>query len=237
MDMEFERTRRVIGSEGMDKLKKAAVMVLGVGGVGGQCIEALARSGVGHLILVDSDTVSETNINRQIVALHSTIGRLKTEVMKERIHDICPQLRVTTYETFVLEENLSEIMKQRPDYIVDAIDTVSAKLALAQYCQREEIPLISSMGTGNKLDPFQFEITDISKTSVCPLCKVMRRECRNRGIKKLKVLYSREEPRVPEETQEVVEGKRSIPGSVAFVPPVAGLMLAGEVIRELSGVM
>lgn len=237
MAMEFERTRRVIGSEGMERLKRAVVMVLGVGGVGGQCIEALARSGVGHLILVDADRVSETNINRQIIALHSTIGRLKTEVMKERISDICPETRVTTYETFVLEENLQEIMQIRPDYIVDAIDTVSAKLALAKYCQEEGIPLISSMGTGNKLDPSRFEITDISKTSVCPLCKVMRRECRNRGIKKLRVLYSKEEPRTPEETKEVVEGKRSIPGSVAFVPPVAGLMLAAEVVRELSGVM
>lgn len=237
MAMEFERTRRVIGSEGMERLKRAVVMVLGVGGVGGQCIEALARSGVGHLILVDADRVSETNINRQIIALHSTIGRLKTEVMKERILDICPETRVTTYETFVLEENLQEIMQIRPDYIVDAIDTVSAKLALAKYCQEEGIPLISSMGTGNKLDPSRFEITDISKTSVCPLCKVMRRECRNRGIKKLRVLYSKEEPRTPEETKEIVEGKRSIPGSVAFVPPVAGLMLAAEVVRELSEVM
>ncbi len=236
MAMEFERTRRIIGGEGMDRLWKATVMVLGVGGVGGQCIEALARSGVGHLILVDPDRVSETNMNRQIVALHSTLGRLKTEVMKERIQDICPRLCVTTYETFVLEENLSEIMEKKPDYIVDAIDTASAKLALAEYCQREGIPLISSMGTGNKLEPSRFEITDISKTSVCPLCRVMRRECRRRGIKKLKVLYSREEPRIPEETSEAVEGRRSIPGSVAFVPPVAGLMLAGEVIRELSRV-
>lgn len=237
MAMEFERTRRVIGSEGMERLKRAVVMVLGIGGVGGQCIEALARSGVGHLILVDADRVSETNINRQIIALHSTIGKPKTEVMKERIFDICPETQVTTYETFVLEENLQEIMQIRPDYIVDAIDTVSAKLALAKYCQEEGIPLISSMGTGNKLDPSRFEITDISKTSVCPLCKVMRRECRNRGIKKLRVLYSKEEPRTPEETKEVVEGKRSIPGSVAFVPPVAGLMLAAEAVRELSEVM
>lgn len=235
--MEFERTRRIIGDEGMDRLKSATVMVLGIGGVGGQCIEALARSGVGHLILVDGDKVSMTNINRQIIALHSTVGRLKTEVMKERIFDICPEIRVTVHPVFVLEENLPKIMEIRPDYIVDAIDTVSAKLALAEYCQREQIPLISSMGTGNKLDPSRFEITDISKTSVCPLCRVMRRECRSRGIEKLKVLYSREEPREAEESREIVEGKRSIPGSVAFVPPVAGLMLAGEVVRELSGVM
>lgn len=179
--MEFERTRRIIGDKGMDRLRKATVMVLGIGGVGGQCAEALARCGIGHLILVDGDKVSETNINRQVIALHSTVGRLKTEVMKERISDICPEIRVTGYAVFVLEENLSEIMEIRPDYIVDAIDTVSAKLALAEYCQREEIPLISSMGTGNKLNPSRFEISDISETSICPLCRVMRQECRNRG--------------------------------------------------------
>lgn len=234
--MEFERTRRIIGDRGMDRLKKATVMVLGIGGVGGQCAEALARCGIGHLILVDGDKVSETNINRQIIALHSTVGRLKTEVMKERISDICPEIRVTEHAVFVLEENLSEIMEIRPDYIVDAIDTVSAKLALAEYCQREEIPLISSMGTGNKLHPSRFEISDIFETSICPLCRVMRRECRNRGIRKLKVLYSREEPRTVEEGWEDVDGKRSVPGSIAFVPPAAGLMLAGEVVRELSGV-
>lgn len=235
--MEFERTRRLIGDRGMDRLKKATVMVLGIGGVGGQCAEALARCGIGHLILVDGDKVSETNINRQVIALHSTVGRLKTEVMEERIHDICPEIRVTAHAVFVLEENLSEIMEIRPDYIVDAIDTISAKLALAEYCQREGISLISSMGTGNKLNPSRFEISDISETSICPLCRVMRRECRNRGIRKLKVLYSREEPRTVEESREPEEGRRSIPGSIAFVPPVAGLLLAGEVVRELSGVM
>lgn len=234
--MEFERTRRVIGGRGMDRLKKATVMVLGIGGVGGQCIEALARCGVGHLILVDADKVSMSNINRQVIALHSTVGRLKTEVMEERIHDICPEIRVTAHAVFVLEENIREIMGIRPDYVVDAIDTVSAKLALAEYCQQEKIPFISSMGTGNKLNPFRFEISDIFETSICPLCRVMRRECRNRGIQKLKVLYSREEPREVREDGESEEDKR-IPGSVAFVPPAAGLMLAGEVVRELTGVM
>lgn len=234
--MEFERTRRIIGDRGMDKLKKATVMVLGIGGVGGQCIEALARCGVGHLILVDADKVSTTNINRQVIALHSTVGRLKTEVMEERIHDICPEIRVTTHAVFVLEENIPEIMVTRPDYVIDAIDTVSAKLALAEYCQQEGIPFISSMGTGNKLNPFRFEISDIFETSICPLCRVMRKECRNRGIQKLKVLYSREEPKEAGEGGKSEEEKR-IPGSVAFVPPVAGLMLAGEVVRELSGVM
>lgn len=235
--MEFERTRRIIGDRGMDKLKKAVVMVLGIGGVGGQCAEALARCGIGHLILVDGDKVSVTNINRQIIALHSTVGRWKTEVMEERIHDICPEIRVTTHAVFILEENIPEIMEVRPDYVIDAIDTVSAKLALAKYCQEERIPLISSMGTGNKLNPFRFEISDIFETSICPLCRVMRRECRNRGIQKLKVLYSREEPKTVEESREPEEGNRSVPGSIAFVPPAAGLMLAGEVVRELSGVM
>lgn len=234
--MEFERTRRLIGNVGTDKLRNATVMVLGVGGVGGHCIEALARCGVGHLILVDPDKVSETNINRQLVALHSTIGKLKTKVMEERIHDISPEIKVTTYETFILNDNLSEIFEVRPDYIIDAIDTVTAKLALAEYAQEEGIPIISAMGTGNKLDPSRFEITDISKTSICPLCKVMRRECKKWGIRKLTVLFSKEEPIVPAETTEVVEGKRAVPGSISFVPSVAGLMLAGHVIRELSGV-
>lgn len=231
---EFSRTEMLIGAEGLSKLNNATVMVLGVGGVGGYCIEALARSGVGHLILVDNDTVSRSNINRQIIALQSTVGKLKTKVMEERIHNIFPQTRVTTYETFVLKENLEEIFKERPDYIVDAIDTVSAKLAVAEYAQEKEIPLISCMGTGNKLDPKKFEITDIYKTSVCPLCKVMRKECKERGIRKLKVLYSKEIPRktTPLPDEKIPEGKRSIPGSIGFVPPVAGLYLAGEVVNS-----
>ena len=169
-------------------------MVLGVGGVGSHCIEALARSGVGRLILVDNDKVSLTNINRQSIAYHSTIGRYKTEVMKERIADICPETQVTTHETFILPENLEEIFKERPDYIIDAIDTVTAKIALAQKALEGGIPIISSMGTGNKLHGEMFEIADISKTSVCPLCKVMRKELKARGIRHLKVLYSKEMP-------------------------------------------
>ncbi len=169
-------------------------MVLGVGGVGSHCIEALARSGVGRLILVDNDKVSLTNINRQSIAYHSTIGRYKTEVMKERIADICPETQVTTHETFILPENLEEIFKERPDYIIDAIDTVTAKIALAQKALECGIPIISSMGTGNKLHGEMFEIADISKTSVCPLCKVMRKELKARGIRHLKVLYSKEMP-------------------------------------------
>ena len=211
------------------------MMILGVGGVGSHCIEALARSGVGKLILVDNDTVSLTNINRQSIAYHSTVGRYKTRVMKERIADICPQTEVITYEMFVLPENMEQIFEQRPDYIIDAIDTVTAKIALVEKALELDIPIISSMGTGNKLHGELFEITDISKTSVCPLCKVMRKELRARGIYHLKVVYSREKPiDVSQRTTDEEKGsRRSLPGSVSFVPPIAGLLLAGEVIREL----
>ena len=210
-------------------------MVLCVGGVGSHCIEALARSGVGRLILVDNDKVSLTNINRQSIAYHSTIGRYKTEVMKERIADICPETQVTTHETFILPENLEEIFKERPDYIIDAIDTVTAKIALAQKALEGGIPIISSMGTGNKLHGEMFEIADISKTSVCPLCKVMRKELKARGIRHLKVLYSKEMPVdvSDRETEEDAGRRRALPGSISFVPPVAGLLIAGEAIRDL----
>ena len=210
-------------------------MVLGVGGVGSHCIEALARSGVGRLILVDNDKVSLTNINRQSIAYHSTIGRYKTEVMKERIADICPETQVTTHETFILPETLEEIFKERPDYIIDAIDTVTAKIALAQKALECGIPIISSMGTGNKLHGEMFEIADISKTSVCPLCKVMRKELKARGIRHLKVLYSKEMPVdvSDRETEEDAGRRRALPGSISFVPPVAGLLIAGEAIRDL----
>ena len=210
-------------------------MVLGVGGVGSHCIEALAGSGVGRLILVDNDKVSLTNTNRQSIAYHSTIGRYKTEVMKERIADICPETQVTTHETFILPENLEEIFKERPDYIIDAIDTVTAKIALAQKALECGIPIISSMGTGNKLHGEMFEIADISKTSVCPLCKVMRKELKARGIRHLKVLYSKEMPVdvSDRETEEDAGRRRALPGSISFVPPVAGLLIAGEAIRDL----
>ncbi len=232
---EFSRTELLLGQEGVQKLRNVCVMVLGVGGVGSHCIEALARSGVGKLILVDNDTVSLTNINRQSIAYHSTIGKYKTQVMKERIADICRETEVVTYECFVLPENLEEIFQERPDYIVDAIDTVTAKLALAEKAEKEEIPMISSMGTGNKLHGEMFTITDISKTSVCPLCKVMRKELKARGIFHLKVLYSPEKPIdiQGKETKEEKGNRRQIPGSVSFVPPVAGLLIAGEVIRDL----
>lgn len=235
---EFSRMELLIGKECVESLRKKTVLVFGVGGVGSHCIEALARSGVGHLILVDNDTVSLTNINRQSIAYHSTIGKYKTEVMKEKIRDICPQTEVTVYETFVLEENVAELLEAEIDYIVDAIDTVTAKLAIAKIAEERNIPLISSMGTGNKLHPELFEITDITKTSVCPLCKVMRKELKNRGVAHLKVLYSKEKPVdvSGNMTEEEKGKKRSLPGSISFVPPVAGLIIAGEVIRNLAGI-
>ena len=235
---EFSRTELLIGEEGLKRLANATVMVLGVGGVGSHCIEALARSGVGTLILVDNDKVSRTNINRQSIAYLSTVGDYKTKLMKDRIDDICPSINVFTYETFILPDNLNEIFEREVDYIVDAIDTVTAKLAVAEYAKEHQIPLISCMGTGNKLHPELFEITDISKTSVCPLCKVMRKELKERGIHHLKVLYSKEKP-VKTSARSTGEDKgmrRSLPGSISFVPPVAGLLIAGEVIREIAGV-
>ena len=226
MTHEFSRTELLIGEEGLQKLRQATVMVLGVGGVGSHCIEALARGGVGTLILVDHDKVSLSNVNRQSIAYLSTVGEYKTKLMKYRIQDINGEARVFTYEQFVLPENLEQIFEHHVDYIVDAIDTVTAKLAIAEYAAKHQIPLISCMGTGNKLHPELFEITDITKTSVCPLCKVMRKELKARGIPHLKVLYSKEKP---------IDVSGRTPGSVSFVPPVAGLLIAGEVIRELAG--
>lgn len=238
MENAFSRTELLIGKDGLGKLKNATVMVLGVGGVGSHCIEALARSGVGRLVIVDNDKVSETNINRQSIAYQSTVGKYKTKFMQERIRDIHPAADVITYETFILPENLHEIFQEKVDYIVDAIDTVTAKLAVVQYADEHGIPIISCMGTGNKLHPEMFEIADISKTSVCPLCKVMRRELRNRDIKHLKVLYSKETPIdvTGKDTGEEKGTKRTLPGSISFVPPVAGLLIAGEVVREIAGI-
>lgn len=234
---EFSRTELLIGEENQKNLVKSTVAVFGVGGVGSHCIEALARCGVGRLILVDNDQVSLTNINRQSIAYHSTVGQYKTHVMKQRIADINPAATVDTYETFILPDNLTELLDGLGpiSYVIDAIDTVTAKLAIAQYCTEHDIPLISSMGTGNKLHAELFEITDISKTSVCPLCRVMRKELKNRGIPKLKVLYSKEQPLTPLCPSEEITSKRSVPGSISFVPPVAGLLIAGEVIRDLLG--
>ncbi len=235
---EYSRSELLIGSEAMERLRRASVLVFGVGGVGSHCIEALARGGIGHLILVDSDTVSITNINRQSIALHSTVGQYKTKVMKEKIRDIDPAIRVDTYETFVLPDNVETVFREQPDYVIDAIDTVTAKLAVIEYAQRNGIPVISSMGTGNKLHPELFEVADITKTSVCPLCRVMRRELKGRGIAHLKVVYSKEKPvdTSGRETGEEPGARRSVPGSISFVPPAAGLLIAGEVIRELAGI-
>ncbi len=226
------RSEMLIGSESMEKLKNASVIVFGVGGVGGYVAEALARMGVGRIALVDNDKVSVSNINRQIIALHSTVGRYKTEVMKERILDINPNAKVETFNMFYLPENADSIDLKNYDYIADAIDTVSAKIELAVRANRLGLPIISAMGTGNKLDPTKLEVTDIHKTSGCPLARVMRKEMRDHGVKKLKIVYSKEEPVKPKFMAE----KPSTPGSVAYVPSVAGLMMAGEIVRGLIGV-
>jgi len=238
MSHEFSRTELLTGSEGLARLKNSFVVVFGIGGVGSHCIEALARSGIGRLTVIDPDKVSLTNINRQSIAFHSTIGRYKTHVMKERILDINPAAIVETSETFILPGNLEAFfagIPEKPDYIIDAIDTVSAKLAIAAYAHSRRLPLISSMGTGNKLHPELFEITDIQKTSVCPLCRVMRQELRRLGIPHLKVLYSKEQPIKPSMPCGEGSTRRPVPASISFVPPAAGLFLAGEVIRHLAG--
>ena len=237
---EFSRTEMLIGAENMKKLAKSRVAVFGLGGVGGQAAEALARSGIGRLFLIDNDTVSLTNLNRQVIALHSTIGRPKVQVMEERIRDICPQTQVQTFQTFILPENLEAIMESMGpvDFILDAIDTVSAKLALALYAQEHAIPIIAAMGTGNKLHPELLQISDITKTSVCPLCRVMRRELKARGIKKLAVCWSPETSIKPASLPEGDCGRtRSTPGSVSFVPPAAGLMMAGYTVRKLCEIV
>lgn len=231
----FSRERMLLGEEAVERLQKSHVIVFGLGGVGSFAVEALARAGIGELTLVDHDTVSLTNLNRQLYALHSTMGRWKAEVACERVRDINPGCRVHVIPEFYLPEHAERFWGARYDYIVDAIDTVSAKIDLACRAQEMEIPIIASMGTGNKLDPSRFEVADIYDTQVCPLCRVMRRELKKRGVKKLKVVYSREEPRKPAPCGEET-GKRAVPGSISFVPPAAGLLLAGEVIRALSGI-
>ena len=239
MTNEFSRAQLLLGAEGMEKLKKTRVAVFGVGGVGGYACEALARSGVGAIDLIDHDTVSLTNINRQIIALHSTIGRYKCDVMKDRILDINPSCQVTVYNTFYTKENADSFDLSLYDYIVDAIDTVSAKLMLIEKASAANTPIISSMGAGNKLDPTRFEVADIYSSSVCTLARVMRKELKKRGIEQLKVVYSKEEALSPVyDDENAYEDKGSVagrpaPGSVAFVPSVAGLILAGEVVKDL----
>lgn len=231
----FSRTELLIGEKGMDILAKSKVAVFGIGGVGSYAVEALARCGIGCLVLVDHDTVAVTNINRQLLALQSTVGRHKTEVAKERIKDIDSDILVHSYQTFYNADTAHLFDLKSYDYIIDAIDTVTSKLLLIEAAKSAETPIISCMGTGNKLDPSRFEIADISKTSVCPLAKVMRQELRKRKIKKVKVLFSKENPVKPKQQTEEAKGsnRHPVPGSVAFVPSVAGLMIAGEVIREL----
>lgn len=237
---QFSRTELLFGHTAMERLKKARVAVFGVGGVGGYTVEALARSGIGTLDLIDNDTFSVTNLNRQIYATRSTIGRPKVEVAKERIAEINPEAIVHAYQTFYLPETADQFDFSAYDYVVDAIDTVSGKLELVEQCYRLHVPIISSMGAGNKLDPTAFRVADINKTSVCPLAKVMRRELKKRGIPKLKVVYSEEVPLKPDIPQEMWEkenafgAKRQLPGSNAFVPSVVGLIIAGEVIKDIA---
>ncbi len=229
--MIYQRTELLIGKEAVEKLKRSKVMVFGIGGVGSYAAEALARSGVGELILVDRDVVSETNINRQLIALNSTVGKAKVYVMKERIADINEKIKVSAIEKFCLPENVDEFFKEKVDYVVDAVDTVSAKLAIVQKCKELNIPVISAMGAGNKLTPQDFLVADIYKTEMCPLCKVMRRELKKRGIDKLKVVYSKEMPVKTNEIDE--ESGKYIPGSISFVPSTMGLIIAGEVVNNL----
>ena len=235
MQQEFSRAALLLGEAGMERLARAHVAVFGVGGVGAAAAEALARGGVGAITLVDSDAVSVSNRNRQLIALASTVGQPKVQVMAARIRDINPACQVTPLQLFVTPEAAPGLSGF--DYVVDAIDTVTAKLWLIETCDRLGVPLICSMGTGNKLDPTRFQVADIYKTSVCPLARVIRLECKKRRIKRLKVVYSREEPRtpLPSDEQKGTAG-RSVPGSVSFVPPVAGMILAGECIKDLTGV-
>ena len=232
---QFSRTEILLGADAMEKLYKARVAVFGIGGVGGYTVEALARCGVGALDLIDSDTVSVSNINRQILATHSTVGKLKVEVAKARVLDINPNCDVKTHPCFYLPDTADQFDFTQYDYIVDCIDTVTGKLQLVERAVAVGTPIICSMGTGNKLDPSAFQVADISKTTMCPLARIMRKELKKRGINHLKVVYSQEEALTPVGTEEecALLGKRQIPGSTAFVPGTAGLILAGEVIKDL----
>lgn len=233
---QFSRTEMLIGEEGIKKLSNAKVAIFGIGGVGSYVAEALARCGVGSFILVDNDKVTITNINRQIIATTKTIGQYKVDLMEERILDINPNAKIETYKTFYMPDCKEKILDNSVSYVVDAIDTVTAKIFLIEEATRLSIPVISSMGTGNKLDPSKFEITDIYKTSVCPLAKVMRKELRQRNIKKLNVLYSKEEPIKLQKNTEEQTKKRQVPGSIAFSPSVAGLMIASKVVKDLINI-
>lgn len=244
------RTELLVGSDGIDKLRNAKVVVFGVGGVGSFTVEALTRAGVGNLILVDDDTVCVTNLNRQIHATEATVDRVKVEVMKERVLSINSKCNVITKQIFVTPENIKDIIPDDADYVVDAIDTITAKLALVEYCIDKNIKIMCSMGTGNKMDPTQFEVADVYDTKVCPLAKVMRYELRKRGVEKLKVVYSQEIPTRPNkgpvpvvkvedansvDIEKRIKPKRQTPGSISFVPPVAGMIIGGEVIKDILG--
>lgn len=245
---EFSRTELLIGTEGLKKLMKSKVAIFGIGGVGAYAVEGLVRSGVGRFVLVDDDCICLTNLNRQLHATRKTVGRPKVDVMKERILEINPKAEVTTFREFYLPENSDRMIQDDYDYIIDAVDTVTAKVDLVMKAREKGIPIISSMGAGNKLDPTRFEVADLSKTSVCPLARVMRQELRKRGITSLKVVYSKEEPLTPldieasscrtncicpKESKRTCNIRRNIPGSVSFVPSVVGLIIAGEVVKDL----
>ncbi len=229
--MIYQRTKMLIGDSGVEKLKSSRVIIFGIGGVGSYTAEALARAGVGEMVLVDKDTVSKSNINRQLIALNSTVGIPKVKAMQQRIYDINQDIKVTAVEKFCLRENIDEFFTGEADYVVDAVDTVSAKLAIAEKCKEKGIPLISAMGAGNKLNPQDFQVADIYDTSVCPLCRIMRRELKARGIDSLKVVYSQEQPQKSNVTDE--ESGKNIPGSISFVPSVMGLIIAGEVVKDI----
>lgn len=236
MQNQFSRTELLIGKDGIEKLHKAKVAVFGIGGVGSFVVEGLVRAGIEDFILVDKDIVDISNINRQIIATHKTVGRPKVEVSKERILEINPNANVEIYQEFFMPDS-KEILDESVDYVVDCVDTVTAKIELVVRANKLNIPIISSMGTGNKLDPTKFEVTDVFKTSVCPLAKVMRKELKARGIKKLKVVYSKEEPKKTEYYEHVctdgVCTKKAVPASISFVPSVAGLIISGEVIKDI----
>lgn len=238
MSERFDRTKRLLGADAMEKLHNAHVAVFGIGGVGGHAVDALVRSGIGKITIVDSDEVAVSNINRQLIATTKTVGEKKVLAMKEHLLEINPSVEVYVHDCFFLPETESEFDFTEYDYVIDAVDTVTAKLALVEACEKVQTPIISSMGAGNKLDPTAFEVADIYKTSVCPLAKVMRRELKKRNIKHLKVVYSKEEPLEPIEDAHFVSDekrqRRATPGSIAFVPSVAGLILAGEVVKDLA---
>lgn len=235
---EFSRTALLLGEEGVNRLSAARVAVFGIGGVGGHAAEALVRSGIGAIDLIDNDTVSVSNLNRQLVALQSTVGKYKVDVARERFLDINPDLKIRTFRTFYTPETASEFDFLEYDYVIDAIDTITGKIGLVMQAQAAETPIICSMGAGNKLDPSAFEVSDIYKTSVCPLARVMRYELKKRAVKHLKVVYSREIPRSPDMSaadEKPIGTRRAVPGSTAFVPSAVGLILAGEVVREITG--